>query len=223
MSTWNKMMEAFGNAVGRKIGSPNKTSKMISDIGHKSGSEAFLSGEREGRALKDKATDIEYDHMYNNLDAEPAAVFREYNLDDERSYGPNGAYQMAVDRAGVDPTEVPRDIDSWQEEFGFDISEPAPHPKDVARRAESLLNYQTDEALPGDFDKEFKRAEAKAKYGNRMKELADVDVTDERVADEIGEMSDDAVREEMIRQLLDDKKDISDVIKWAEDLYNKYK
>lgn len=223
MATWNKMMEAFGNAVGRKVGSPNKTSKMISDIGHKSGSEAFLKGEQEGRALKDKAADIEYDHMYMDLDEEPAAVFNEYNLDDERSYGPNGAYRMAVDRAGVDPTEVPRDIDSWQEEFGFDISEPTPPPKDVARRAESLLNRQTDEALPDDFDKAFKLAEDKAKYGNRMKEFADVDVTDESVADEIGKMSDAAVREEMIRQLLDDKKDISDVIKWAEDLYNKYK
>lgn len=223
MATWSKITEALGNAVGRKVGSPNKTSKMISDIGHKSGSEAFLSGEREGRALKDKATDIEYDHMYNNLDAEPAAVFREYDLDDERSYGPNAAYRMAIERAGVDPYEVPRDIDEWRAEFGFDISEPAPPAKDVARRAESLLNYQTDEALPDDFTKAFKQAEDKAKYGNRIKELEGVDVTDERVADEIGEMSDNAVREEMIRQLLDDKKDISDVIKWAEDLYNRYK
>lgn len=223
MATWNKMMEAFGNAVGRKVGKPNKTSKMVSDIGHRSESEEFLSGERKGQFIKNKATDIEFDKMYNRLGDEPRAVFSEYSFDDERSYGPRGAYQMAVKRAGVDPNDVPNDIDDWQETFGFDISDPAPQPRNIGHRAERLADEQTNEALPDDFAKEFKRAEDKAKYGNRMKELDGADITDERVADEIGEMSDDTVREEMLRQLLDDKKDISDVIRWAEDLYNKYK
>lgn len=223
MANWNKMMEAFGNAVGRKVGKPNKTSEMISDIGRKGDSEEFINGERAGQFLKNKATDIEYDKMYGRLDDNARSVFDAYNLDDERSYGPNGAYRMAIERAGVDPNEVPYDIDSWRETFGFDISEPAPRSMNVARRAERLADERTDEALPDDFAKEFKRAEDKAKYGNRMRELRDADITDERVAEDIGEMSDASVREEMIRRLLDENQDISDVLRWADDLYNKYK
>ena len=223
MANWNKMMEAFGNAVGRKVGKPNKTSETISDIGLKSGSEEFISGERAGQFLKNKATNIEYDKMYGRLDDNARSVFDAYNLGDERSYGPNGAYQMAIERAGVDPNEVPYDIDSWLETFGFDISEPAPRSRDITRRAERLLDEHTDEASSEDFTREFKRAEDKAKYGNRMRELRDADITDERVAEGIGEMSDESVREEMIRRLLDDKQDISDVLQWADDLYNKYK
>lgn len=81
----------------------------------------------------------------------------------------------------------------------------------------------TDDALQKDFDEAFEKAVDRARYGNRMKELRDVDITNERGVEAIGEMSDETVREELIRRLQDENTDIGDVIEWTEDIYNKYK
>ena len=153
----------------------------------------------------------------DNKIAKAARDVFERDLDNYRNPAAMGraeAFNMGQESARMDNSTVRKEMgtDKWRADR-----------EGVERRMDELGDERTDEALSDDFTKEFKRAEAKAKYGNRMKELRDADITDERVAEGIGEMSDESVREEMIRRLLDENQDISDVLQWADDLYNKYK
>lgn len=142
----------------------------------------------------------------------------------KRVYESNTLKTMSGDVAPFE--KVNPDNDRIQQSFhkgfgeGADIADSPLNSEPYFRDIEDRV---TDSRLQRAFDEGFERAVERAKYGNRMKELRDVDISDERVADEIGKMSDDSVREEMIRRLLDENQDISDILQWADDLYNKYK
>ena len=222
MASWNqirKMANAFGNAVGRKTGAPNKTSRMVEDSGWRTGGEAFTEGERNGSFIKNKATDIEYQKMYDRLDDDGRAILKEYDMDEERGYGPEHAYQMAVNRA--DTYDAPQDLEAWRERYGFDISEPAPEPRNIGKRTEMLVDEETDKSLGEELDNAIRKAEGQADYAGRMKgmregALAD-DAVDEVVADDYG------------AQYLEEFKDrlrngnVVDALRWAAEEYEKYK
>lgn len=210
-----KMITAFGKAIGKKVGKPNKTSKMIEGVGEsrldKNVDEwdAFNAGRNGGISMKEAATDEAYQAMYDRLDDNAKAVFDAYDMDFERSYGPKGAYREAIRRAGVDPNDVPNDLNAWQERFGFDITEPAPRKMDVAKRTERLAGKESDKALEETFDKGFEDAAERHGYNKWREESKDMPLNDGFGGDmhDVNRMdAEQRVREEMIR----DKHTLSD-------------
>ena len=208
-----KMITEFGKAVGKKVGKPNKTSKMVEDVGYNAKDidqvDAFVAGQRKGAHLKEGGTDYAYQAMYDKLDDDAKRVFDAYDMDFERSYGPEGAYREAVKRAGVDPNDVPSDLSSWQERFGFDISEPAPKNAAIAKRVDARADRESDVRLQDDFENAFDDA---AKYHGDKKwreESKDMPLDDGFGGDmhDMNRMdAEQRVREEMIR----DKQALSD-------------
>lgn len=214
MANW-KMMKEFGKAVGKRTGEPNKTSKMIERAA--GDSDEFLEGKRRGQFLKGKATDASYQAMYDRLDDNAKAVFDAYDMDYERSYGPNGAYAEAVRRAGVDPNDVPTDLMSWKERFGFDISEPAPRNVDVSKRVDKLSAEESEKALNTEFDKAFDEAAENHGYKKWKEESKDMPLDDGFKGDLHDVNREDAVqrsREEIIKALQQNiDSDVTDVLR----------
>ena len=201
MASW-KMMKEFGKAVGKRTGKPNKTSEMIERV--VGDSDEFLEGKRRGQFLKGKATDASYQAMYDRLDDDAKAVFDSYDMDFERSYGPDGAYAAAVERAGVDPNDVPSDLISWKERFGFDLSDPAPRNVDVSKRVDKLSAEDSEKALNAEFDKAFDEAAENHGYNKWRDESKDMPANDGFGGDLHDVNREDAVqrtREQMIEDL----------------------
>lgn len=203
-----QMAREFGKAIGKKVGKPTKTSKMIEDVGYSSDNadrlDAFVEGQSKGAHLKEGGTDYAYKAMYDKLDDNARRVFKNYNMDFERSYGPDGAYQEAVKRAGVDPNDVPSNIDSWRETFGFDISEPAPKNAAIAKRTEARADRESDMRLEDDFDKGFADAAERHGYDKWHEESKDLPLDDGFGGAMHDVNREDAVqraREEMIEEL----------------------
>lgn len=202
MAGW-KMMKEFGKAVGKRTGEPNKTSKMIERVA--GDSDEFLEGKRRGQFLKGKATDASYQAMYDRLDDDAKAVFDNYNIDFERSYGPDGAYKRALEDAKLDAyTEVPTDRQGWIEKYGFDISEPAPRNVDISKRVDKLSADESEKALNAEFDKAFDEAAESHGYDKWRKESSDMPLNDGFKGDLHDVNREDAVqrtRERMIEDL----------------------
>ena len=201
-----KMITEFGKAVGKKVGKPNKTSKMVEDVGYNANDidrvDAFVAGKRGGTHLKEGGTDAAYQAMYDKLDDDARAVFDAYDMDFERGYGPEGAYKEAVRRAGVDPNDVPSDLNSWQERFGFDISEPAPKNAAIAKRTDARADRESDMRLQDDFEKAFDDAADYHGYKKWREESKDIPLDDGFGGDmhDMNRMdAEQRVREEMIR------------------------
>lgn len=202
-----KMIAEFGKAVGKKVGKPNKTSEMVERVA--GDSDEFLEGKRHGQFLRGKATDASYQAMYDKLDDDARRVFDAYDMDFERGYGPKGAYQEAVGRAGVDPNDVPGDLNSWQERFGFDISDPAPKNASIAKRTDARADRESDIRLQDDFEKAFDDAAEYHGYKKWREESKDMPLDDGFGGDmhDMNRMdAEQRVREEMIR----DKHALSD-------------
>lgn len=214
MSKW-KMITEFGKAVGKKVGKPNKTSKLVERVA--GDSDEFLEGKRHGQFLKGKATDASYQAMYDRLDEDAKAVFDSYNMDIERAYGPDRAYKQALEDAKLDAyTEVPTDRQDWIETYGFDISEPAPRNVDVSKRVDKLSAEESEKALNTEFDKAFDDAAEYHGYKKWREESKDMPLNDGFGGDmhDMNRMdAEQRVREEMIR----DKHALSDdefIDKW---------
>ena len=209
-----KMITEFGKAVGKKVGKPNKTSKMIERVAGEN--DEFLEGKRHGQFLKDKATDASYQAMYDRLDDDAKAVFGSYDTDFERAYGPDGAYNRALEDAKLDAyTEVPTDRQGWIEKYGFDISA-TPRNVDVAKRVDKLSAEESEKALNTEFDKAFDDAAEYHGYKKWREESKDMPLDDGFGGDmhDMNRMdAEQRVREEMIR----DKHALSDtefINKW---------
>lgn len=215
MPNW-KMMKEFGKAVGKRTGEPNKTSKMIERAA--GGSDEFLEGKRRGEFLKGKATDASYQAMYDRLDDDAKAVFDSYNLDAERSYGPDGAYKQALEDAKLDAyTEIPTDRQGWREKYGFDISEPAPRNVDVSKRVDKLSAEDSEKALNTEFDKALDEAAENHGYKKWREESKDMPLNDGFGGDLHDVNREDAVqrsREKIIKALQQNTdRDVTDVLR----------
>lgn len=197
------MIKEFGKAVGKRIGKPNKTSEMIERVA--GDSDEFLEGKRRGQFLKGKATDASYQAMYDRLDDDAKAVFDSYDMDFERSYGPDGAYKRALEDAKLDAyTEVPPDRQGWLEKYGFDISEPAPRNVDVSKHVDKLSAEESEKALNTQFDKAFDDAAENHGYKKWREESKDMPLNDGFGGDLHDVNREDAVqrtREQMIEDL----------------------
>lgn len=215
MPNW-KMMKEFGKAVGKRTGEPNKTSKMIERVA--GDSDEFLEGKRHGQFLKGKATDAAYQSMYDRLDDDAKAVFGSYDMDIERAYGPDRAYQQALEDAKLDAyTEVPTDRQGWIETYGFDISEPAPRNVDVSKRVDKLSADESEKALNTEFDKAFDEAAENHGYKKWREESKDMPLNDGFGGDLHDVNREDAVqrsREEIIKALQQNTdRDVTDVLR----------
>ena len=211
-----KIAKAFGKAVGKRTGKPNKTSEMIERVA--GDSDEFLEGKRRGQFLKGKATDASYQAMYDRLDDDAKAVFDAYDMDFERSYGPDGAYKRALEDAKLDAyTEVPPDRQGWLEKYGFDISEPAPRNVDVSKRIDKLSAEESEKTLNTEFDKAFDEAAENHGYKKWKEESKDMPVNDGFGGDLHDINREDAVqrsREEIIKALQQNTdRDVTDVLR----------
>lgn len=214
MPNW-KMIKEFGKAVGKRIGEPNKTSKMIEHVA--GDSDEFLEGKRHGQFLKGKATDAAYQSMYDKLDDNARAIFDAYSFDMERAYGPDDAYRIAVKESGVDPDMVPGSLEDWQDRFGFDLTDTRPRNVDISNRVDKLASKESDNALDNEFDKALDEAAENHGYKKWREESKDMPLNDGFGGDLHDVNREDAVqrsREKIIKALQQNTdRDVTDVLR----------
>lgn len=210
MANMYKMAKAFGRAMNSRVGRDGKAAKAInrSEIADKANTpgiykdkdmdavHAYRRGQNEGTENFWDASDIADERAFQNMDPDAKRIWENYDYDYERSYGPNAAYQRAVELAGVE--DAPSDINAFREKYNFSAEDsPEARKSDLSRQISRLEDKQSDAALNKDFEQEFDRAVKQHTLDDPNR----------------GKWSEDEVRNQAI-DMLKSGADISDVLRF---------
>ena len=172
MPNWAKMKK-MAAAFGRAVEDPSATekgrnmvfeSKTVQNAKDRDGDFATRIKEKDtpaqrsfkgGRYQGREASEITRDAGEMDM---AKRIYDNYDFDYARAYGPDAAYDRAVDRARIDEYEyLPTSRADFEDRFGFDIEDEFPKQEGPSRQEQwdkESASY-TDRNLEEDFDKAF--------------------------------------------------------------------
>lgn len=215
---WNtKMSEAFGRAMNSRMGKDGKAAKAInnSEIASKANTpylykdkdidaiNAYRKGQAEGTENFYVGRERANAQAARNMDPTAKRIWENYDFDYERAYGPDGAYQRAVELSGVD--DAPSTKEEFFDRFGFEVSEsPAARPSNISREISNVEDVNSDARLQKDMEQAFDEAAERHGYDRWRAEAANKPV-DDGLGGELHnverELTEDEVRAKMIEDL----------------------
>lgn len=224
---WKKMAAAFGRAVsdpaatkkGRNLVLESKTVKEApGDYRVTAQDTPEQRSYKGGRYQGDEAWELTHDERV--IPEEAKRIYENYDLDYERAYGPEGAYQRAVELSGVDDGNwpIPRTIEDFKETYGFDIGGNMPKHKPGYRKAwEREASSYSDMNLEKEFNDAFDEAAENHGYKKWREESKDMSADDGFGGSLHDVNREDAVqrsREEIIEALQKNTdRDVTDVLR----------
>ena len=139
---------------------------------------AYRHGQNEGTENFYVGRERANEQAAMNMDPDAKRIWDNYDFDYERSYGPNAAYERAVELSGVE--DAPRDINAFHERYGFDPADsPNARKSDVSRQISKLEDEQSSERLAEDLGEEINIASEDAANKYMRKNAKDIPMNDQ--------------------------------------------
>lgn len=190
MASW-KMAKAFGRAMSERLGKDGKAAKAVnnSEIAKAANNgvwndkdieaiDAYRKGQREGNENFYVGREAATEDAMNRMDPDAKRIYDNYDLDYERAYGPNDAYNRAVELSGVE--DAPPDINAFRDRYGFDISDrPTPRNSDISRQISKVEDENSAQRLSSELSDEIAAATEDATYQTMRKNAKDIPMADQ--------------------------------------------
>ena len=192
MANMYKMAKAFGRAMNSRVGRDGKAAKAVNrsetaskanePYSYKNHNEAVVKAYRQGQYDGTNnfwdASAIADERAFQNMDPDARRIWDNYDYDYERSYGPNAAYQRAVELAGVE--NAPSDINAFREKYNFGAEDsPEARKSDLSRQISRLEDEQSSERLAKDLGEEINIASEDAAGKVMRKNAKDIPMSDQ--------------------------------------------
>lgn len=189
---WNKMSEAFGRAMSSRMGKDGKAAKAInnSEIAKKANTPnlfndkdmdvilAYNRGKFNGNENYYVGRKRAEENAINSMDPDAKRIWENYDFDYERAYGPERAYQRAVELSDVE--DAPSSISSFYDRYGFDVTEgPNPRKSDWSRQISNVEDENSTRRLSEALGDEISTASDDAAYKYMRKNAKDIPMNDQ--------------------------------------------
>ena len=192
MANWNKMAKAFGRAMNSRMGKDGKAAKAInnSEIASKANTPylykdkdmdaiyAYRRGQNEGTENFYAGRERANEQAARNMDPTAKRIWDNYDFDYERAYGPDGAYQRAVELSGVE--DAPSTKEEFFDRFGFEVSErPEARRSDISRQISNVEDENSTRRLSEALGDEISTASDDAANKYMRKNAKDIPMSDQ--------------------------------------------
>lgn len=215
MANMYKMAKAFGRAMNSRMGKDGKAAKAInkSEIASKANTpylykdkdidavNAYRRGQAEGTEDWYVGRERANEQAARNMDPTAKRIWENYDFDYERAYGPDGAYQRAVELSGVE--DAPSSKEEFFDRFGFEVSErPNARPSDVSRQISNVEDENSAQRLSETLSNEISTASDDAANKYMRKNAKDIPMSD-KFDSELAGMNRDALAKEIEDAIFD--------------------
>lgn len=238
MANMYKMAKAFGRAMNSRMGKDGKAAKTInaSEIADKANTpgiykdkdmdaiHAYRRGQAEGTDNFYVGRERANEQAARNMDPTAKRIWDNYDFDYERAYGPDGAYQRAVELSGVE--DAPSTKEEFFDRFGFEVSEmPEARRSDISRQISNVEDENSAQRLSKTLSDDISTASDDAANKYMRKNAKDIPMSD-TFDSELAGMNREALAKEIEDAIFDalkrhgGERDATDII---DDVASKYR